>query len=298
MSTDTVFRHRAKPPKPSKPSKAAKAAKAAEAAEAAKAPKHAKASTGPKRIESPSFVDPRLQARRVEVARGQGRRRLRWALVAVVAVVVLGAGFALTQSPVLDVDQVAVRGASRIAPAEARAASGIIVGSPMVALDAPAAERRLEALSWVARASVERSWPGTVRISLVERTPVAVVGTGTAAVLVDRRGRALAPAAGTDLPVVSGDAVGVGDQVSATQRGVVATLADLPSDLRSEVAAASATPTGIRLTLTDDIEVRWGDRSQPTAKADALGVLLEQADRATIATIDVTVPRATTVTRS
>lgn len=277
MSTDTVFRQRAKPPKPSKPLKAAK---------------------GAKRVESPSFVDPRLQARRVEVARGQGRRRLRWVVAAVVVVVVVVGAFAVTQSPALDVDQITLSGASRTEEAAARAASGIEVGSPMVALDAPAAERRIEALPWVERATVSRSWPGTVQVAVVQRTPVAVVGSGTAAVTVDRDGQALGPASDADLPVVSGDPVAAGEELAAAQRWVVATLADLPSELRSEVAAASATPTGIRLTLTDDIEVRWGDSSQPTAKADAVQVLLEQADRATIATIDVTVPRAATVTRS
>lgn len=277
MSTDTVFRQRAKPPKPPKPPKAAK---------------------GAKRVESPSFVDPRLQARRVEVARGQGRRRLRWVVAAVVVVVVVVGAFAVTQSPALDVDQITLSGASRTEEAAARAASGIEVGSPMVALDAPAAERRIEALPWVERATVSRSWPGTVQIAVVQRTPVAVVGSGTAAVTVDRDGQALGPASDADLPVVSGDPVAAGEELAAAQRWVVATLADLPSELRSEVAAASATPTGIRLTLTDDIEVRWGDSSQPTAKADAVQVLLEQADRATIATIDVTVPRAATVTRS
>jgi cell division protein FtsQ len=274
MSTDTVFRQRAKPPKP---------------------PKAAK---GAKRVESPSFVDPRLQARRVEVARGQGRRRLRWVVAAVVVVVVVVGAFAVTQSPALDVDQITLSGASRTEEAAARAASGIEVGSPMVALDAPAAERRIEALPWVERATVSRSWPGTVQVAVVQRTPVAVVGSGTAAVTVDRDGQALGPASDADLPVVSGDPVAAGEELAAAQRWVVATLADLPSELRSEVAAASATPTGIRLTLTDDIEVRWGDSSQPTAKADAVRVLLEQADRATIATIDVTVPRAATVTRS
>lgn len=277
MSTDTVFRQRAKPPKPPKPPKAAK---------------------GAKRVESPSFVDPRLQARRVEVARGQGRRRLRWVVAAVVVVVVVVGAFAVTQSPALDVDQITLSGASRTEEAAARAASGIEVGSPMVALDAPAAERRIEALPWVERATVSRSWPGTVQVAVVQRTPVAVVGSGTAAVTVDRDGQALGPASDADLPVVSGDPVAAGEELAAAQRWVVATLADLPSELRSEVAAASATPTGIRLTLTDDIEVRWGDSSQPTAKADAVQVLLEQADRATIATIDVTVPRAATVTRS
>jgi cell division septal protein FtsQ len=138
-----------------------------------------------------------------------------------------------------------------------------------------------------------------VRIEIEERTPVATVGTGSGAVAVDRTGRALGPVADdADLPVIGGGAVAAGEQVSASQQRVAATMADLPADLRSQVAEAKATSSGIRLTLDDGITVRWGDRSQPTAKADAVLVLLDQAGRDTIDTIDVSVPRAATVTRS
>lgn len=303
--TETIFSQRAKPAKgrsakgpksaaPSAPSRA-KAPKPAKEPKAGKAKPAKGAKAKPA---SPSLVDPRLQARRIEVARGQGRRRLRWVLAAVAVVVLLVGAFALTQSPVLDVDAVPVSGAAHTSTDDARTAAGIALGSPMVALDAPAAERRLEALPWVERATVTRSWPGTVRIALVERTPVAAVGSGDDAVAVDRDGRVLGSVGDEDLPVIAGDAAAPGEDLSDTQRWVVATVAGLPAELRSEVAAASATPSGIRLTLTDDIEVRWGDSSQRTAKADALQVLLEQAGRTTIDTIDVSVPRAATVTRS
>lgn len=293
--TETIFSQRSKPANGgSKPAQAAKAPRSAKPPKAPKAPR----SKGSKRAESPSLVDPRLQARRIEVARDEGRKRLRWAVVAAVVVGLVVGAYALTQSPLLDVDAVAVKGAARTGQREVAEASGIALGSPMVGVDAPAAERRLEALPWVESATVTREWPGTLQIAVVERTPLAVVGSGSSAVEVDRDGRVLGPASGSDdLPVVAGDAASAGEDLSSTQRWVLDALAGLPSDLRSEVAGASATPSGIRLTLGDDIEVRWGDRSQPTAKADALQVLLEQADRSTIATIDVSVPRAATVTR-
>lgn len=250
------------------------------------------------KAESPSLVDPRLQARRIEVARGQGRKRRRWVAAGVVAVGLVVGAAALTQSPALDVDALPVKGGSRVSPDEARAASGIVQGAPMVGVDTAAAERRLEALPWIERASVSRSWPGTVQIALVERTPIAVVGSGAGAVEVDRTGRVLGPAAGDDLPVVAGGAASVGDELTSAQRRALSALAGLPDELRPEVASADASASGIRFTLGDGIVVRWGDPSQPTAKADALQVLLEQADRSTIATIDVSVPRAATVTRT
>ena len=243
-------------------------------------------------------VEPKLQARRIEVARHQGRRRLRFVVLVLGVVIAVVAVFGATRSPALDVDHVVVRGADQTGAAAVRRASGVPLGRPLVSVDPAHVEARLERLPWVERASVARSWPGTVRITLTERTPIAVVGTGSAAVVVDGDGRAIAAAHHEDLPVVAGAPVAVGRELAAPRRSVVSILEEMPAALRREVAAAHATPSGIALTLTDDITVRWGDSSQPSAKADALAVLLEQADRSTIAGIDVSVPRAATVTRT
>jgi cell division protein FtsQ len=243
-------------------------------------------------------VEPKLQARRIEVARDQGRRRLRYlVLLATVVVLIVGA-YALAQSPVLDVDQVTVSGANRTEAGVAREAAGIDLGRAMVSVDPGAAEARLEALPWVEQATVRRDWPGAVAITLVERTPVAMVGAASSAVLVDGDGRALGPADDDALPLVAGDAVEAGETIGADQLAVVAILADMPDELRAEVAEATGSASGTTLVLTDGIEVRWGDQTQSTAKSDALQVLLEQADRPTIDGIDVSVPRAATLTRN
>lgn len=243
-------------------------------------------------------VEPRLEARRVEVARHQGRKRLRNVLLVLIAIMTMACLVALTRTPLMDVDHIQVRGASKAQAAAVRAGLGITPGTPMVSADPSAARRRLEALPWVERATVQRSWPSTITVSVTERTPVATMGTGSSAVVVDATGRTLGPAAGQDLPVLGGPPVEVGEQIPAMRREVAAVLGGLPEELRAEVAGAHASPDGIVLTLDDAITVRWGDTSQPTAKADALQALLDQADRTTIARIDVTVPRASTVTRT
>lgn len=243
-------------------------------------------------------VEPKLQARRIEVARDRGRRRLRIVLVVAVLVVVLVGLGALTRSPALDVDQVQVRGVPAAQRDDVREAAAVAAGTPMLSVDAAGAEDRLEALPWVASASIARSWPGTVVVTVAPRRPIALVGEGSDAVQVDATGRAIRPARpGSALPVVGGPAIEVGQVVAPGRRAVVHVLAGLPDELRAEVASAHASPSGTVLELTDGIRVRWGDTGLPTAKADALAVLLEQADRQTIATIDVSVPRAAALTR-
>ena len=245
-------------------------------------------------------IEPRLRARRIEVARDQGRRRLRRILSGVAVVVLLIALVAASRSPLLDVDRIEVTGAAAARPADVRTASGIARGAAMVEVDPSAAAAGVESLPWVAEATVSRSWPGTVRIAVLERVPVAVAGTGARAVVVDAEGRALAEASGAvgdGLPVIDGSAVEVGERLSTRRRRALAVVAGLPEDLRPEVASARTTDAGVELTLVDEIVVRWGDTSQPTAKADSLRVLLAEAGRDDLDVVDVSVPRSATVTR-
>lgn len=245
-------------------------------------------------------MDPRLRARRIEVARDRGRRRFRRIIALAVLTALVLAGLAVSRSSLLDVDAVQVSGARQSGSDAVLDAAAIDLGRPMTSLDLGAAERRVEALPWVARASVERRWPGTVRIRVVERTAVAVAGTGRGAVLVDRDGRLLGPARAADeLPAVGPvPAEDVGERLPAARRPVVRLLADLPPELRSEVARGTIGDDGLGLVLHDGIRVRLGDATRLRAKSTAVLALLEQADRPTIATIDVAVPGPAALTRS
>lgn len=244
-------------------------------------------------------IDPRLTARRIEVARARGRKRLRRLLVlAAITVLVLGA-VAVTRSSLLDVDQVTVSGASNSGESAVLDAADIAAGEAMVSVDLAAVEARIGDLPWVADASVTRSWPGTVRIEVVEREPVAVAGEGADAVVVDSEGRILGSALGrSNLPSVGSEALGEpGSFLSEDRREVVAVVTDLPPELTAEVAAADLVGESPVLELTDGIVVHLGDGTRLRSKSDAALALLEQADRATIASIDVSVPSAAALTR-
>ncbi len=245
-------------------------------------------------------MDPRLRARRVEVARDVGRRR-RYRILALLAITVLVVGgIVLARSAVFDVDQVRVVGLTRSDTRLVAETTGIPTGRAMVSVDPGPAEKRLEQLPWVANAVVTRQWPGTVEVRLTERRPVAIAGDGPGAVLVDRDGRILGPAAGTDgLPVAGPDPVeGPGTFLPAGRRRVVRLLAELPASLRTETARGTIGPKGLGLVLSDGIAVHLGDATRLRAKAEAVAVLLDQAGRATIATIDVSVPGSAALTRS
>ena len=81
----------------------------------------------------------------------------------------------VTRSPLLDVDRIAVTGASHASPDAVRAATGIRRHSPMTDLDLGRARDGVLLLPWVKSAAVTRQWPGTVKAGSVCDVPVSSV---------------------------------------------------------------------------------------------------------------------------
>lgn len=91
----------------------------------------------------------------------------------------------------LSVDQIIVEGRQQTRPEEITAALGVRRGDPILGFDVAAARTALEALPWVATASVERRLPETVQVRLTERTPLALWQHQGRLAVIDRTGRAI-----------------------------------------------------------------------------------------------------------
>lgn len=242
----------------------------------------------------PVVAHPRIRARRIEVRRHEGRRRLRRVVALLAVVVVVGGAAGSTRTPLLDVDRVSVVGASRSGTAAVVEAAGVALGDPMSDVDSGAVAARVEALPWVERASVQRLWPATLRIRVAERRPMAQVAARDGVLLTDGTGRLLAarPRPVPGLVAIEGLEPGEpGDRLPAA-RPALEVITALPSDLAGEVTAARLVPGGLELVLARGIAVRFGLATAIDEKLAALAALLEGADLSAVAIIDVRVPRA------
>lgn len=193
----------------------------------------------------------------------------------VLALVAL-AGWLVFRSSLLAVHTVSVRGASRLTPSAITTAAEVPVGKPLALLDTAGVRRRVEAMPAVRSAEVERVWPQAVRITVVERTPVAVVKRpGKPLALVDGTGVLFADvsAAPPDMAILALAHPGPSDSATKAALEVVAAL---PASLRPTVTSISApTPAAVTLSLAQGITVVWGDESNSARKAQALTALLK-----------------------
>lgn len=77
------------------------------------------------------------------------------------------------------VNRVAVRGQGSVSDREIMAAlkspeKGEVLGQSLLNLDPVALREKVEQLSWVKTAAVQKLWPDTVHVTIIERAPVAV----------------------------------------------------------------------------------------------------------------------------
>jgi cell division protein FtsQ len=256
---------------------------------------------------SSTAIDPRIRARRVAVQRDEGRKRLRRLGVAGGLVGVLATAWGIAMTPLLDVDHIRVSGAAHSDAAAVATATGIHRGDALLTTRMAPAAGRVARLPWVQRVDVRRQWPGTIEVTVVERTAAAAVPAKAGGwVLLDRSGRQLAvvpePDGGllrVEVPPVD---AAPGRSLGADTSAVLELAASRPAALHDRLLALRPLPGGAvqgTVALRDGKRavVELGRPSQATAKWLALVSVLDQADPKGLVRIDVRVPSAPALTR-
>jgi cell division protein FtsQ len=203
-------------------------------------------------VEVPSrSMDPRVRARRVAVKRARGRKRLVWAGVAVLVVLLGVAVLAVFSSSLFAVDRVDVQGATYTSFYDADQLQAIVddlKGQPVLLVDTLAFERRLESIPWIERAFVTTDFPNRVFVDIRERRPLAAFeGSDGKYRVIDRDGRVVAVLDGrpTDYMLLTGPApdTDAGGLAGAPFAAAAQMVSALPSEIRSLAVTASVDAT-------------------------------------------------------
>lgn len=190
----------------------------------------------------------------------------------------------------LRIEDVLVVGRERVSTESLLETLQIRHGSAILAFDAEAARKRLEEISWIEKAVVERRLPNVIYVKVEERRPLALWQHDGKFSVIDAKGVTVVEDAGGNfsyLPVV------IGDDAPGEAEALLMMLATEP-DLHKRVTAAVRVggrrwnlrlDNGIDVKLPeDDPAVAWSNladlaRNQGLLNRDIVGIDLRLTDR-------------------
>ncbi|GAB2906484.1 cell division protein FtsQ/DivIB [Nonomuraea fastidiosa] len=196
-------------------------------------------------------------------------------------------------SPVLGVRSIEIVGNLTVPSERIKQQAGVPELHPLATVDLAGVESRVLGIRQLASAKVDRVWPGTLKIEVVEREPVAAIETGGKVAVVDGEGVVIEvkPTLPPLLPVLKVDRPVAGDPVmTAALKAVQA----VPPEVAGKVRRVRAgTAEGITLELSDGRTVLWGGSDRPEEKGRILASLLKRERSATF--YDVSSPDVVTL---
>jgi cell division protein FtsQ len=224
------------------------------------------------------------------VARGavRGLKLLMWSVVLIV--VTAGLGLLLYFTPIMSARDIVVTGLGSVTREEVVAAVAVRPGTPLLQINTDAVADRVATIRRVASARVQREYPSTLRVTVIERVPVVVKDYPDGPHLFDRDGVDFATAPPPPgLPYLDADKPGPADPPT---KAALEVLTALPPEVAGQVGRVAApSVASITLTLADGRVVVWGTTDRTQEKAEKLAALLTQPGR----TYDVSSPDLPTV---
>jgi cell division protein FtsQ len=195
-----------------------------------------------------------------------------------VVVLLIGLGWVVFGSSLLEVRSVEVTGNHLVSASQVRGVAGIAPKAKMIGVNTQGAAQRVESINQVQSATVSKSWPNRIVITVHERTPaLAVAVPGAGYDLIDRSGVMIRSVrtrpAGLPMYQTSAAASSLrGDPAVAAAATV---LQEVPASVARAVTVVSATdPGSVQLLLSNGVTIVWGDTSRAQQKSTELSTLM------------------------
>jgi cell division protein FtsQ len=203
----------------------------------------------------------------------RGLKVLMW--TALTAVLVVALGLLLYFTPIMSARSIVVTGVGAVTQEEVVAAAAVAPGTPLLQVNTDGVAERVAGIRRIASARVQRQYPSTLRITVIERVPVVLKDYPDGVHLFDRDGVDFATAPPPPgIPYLDTENPGPSDP--ATQ-AALQVMTSLRPDVASQVGRVSApSVAAITLTLVDGRTVVWGTTDRTEEKALKLAALLTQ----------------------
>ena len=216
-------------------------------------------------------------------ARGRSRWRTAFLAVAVVGLV-FGIGWALLGSKLLVVRSVVVTGNHLVPASQVRAAAAITPKLPMIRVDTHAIAQQVEGITQIRSATVTKSCPDRIVITVQERTPALAVpsappgaASGAGYDLIDPAGVVVrsVKVRPAGLPVYQTTASPGSLRGNPAVAATVTVLHQVPAPVaRAVVAVAATSAQDVKLGLSNGVTIVWGNTSRAREKATELAILM------------------------
>ncbi len=185
------------------------------------------------------------------------------------------AGYVLLQSSIFTITKIAVQGNNKLTAGEIVQVSGIVTGMNIFKADLQTAFARVKVLPMIKEVKINRDFPDTIVIEIVERKPVALVAVDGHFVELDAEGYYLrtGSVAANGLPVVTGvqvQAVGPGKKVTGKRLDIaLQVVQELNDELLNNLSEVHVDNVGlVTLYTLDGIECRLGTPENVGTKGD------------------------------
>ena len=205
-----------------------------------------------------------------------------WVSSAIVAAI---AGYILLgHSPLLDVEELEVYGLHQVTLEEVESRLGFQIGDPLP-VGVGESRQKVEELSWVKTARIDRSWNGRITVDISEHKALALALTEPERwALVADDGTVLTRGliAPPELPRLSGvrAAGSPGAHLADDSSALLSLLVLMPSDLHSKFSSLRRDSRGeIQGRLQNTQEVIFGDDQRLGAKIISLSAMLDHLDK-------------------
>lgn len=221
----------------------------------------------------------RVQGKSTEDAKPVARGKVRGLMVLVWTVLLVtlfvGLGLLLYFTPIMAARNIVITGVGAVTQDEVISAAAVKQGTPLLQVNTDDVAERVATIRRVATARVQREYPSTLRITVVERVPVVVKDFPDGPHLFDRDGVDFATAPPPpNMPYIEVDNPGPSDPAT---KAALEVMTALPPGVAGQVARVSApSVAAVTLTLADGREVVWGTTDRTDEKAQKLAALLTQ----------------------